>query len=541
VAADGLDLHVNGVRIFARGAVWTPADPVGLAADPAALLEALERVRDAGMNLLRVPGIGVYESDAFHDLCDELGLLVWQDLMFANFDYPAADPGFRALVEAEVRRVLERIGPRPSTAVVCGGSEVEQQAAMVGLDPAAGRGELFGTLLPGLVAAGAPGAVWVPSAPSGGDLPFRPGRGVANYYGVGAYGLPLEDARRSGVRFAAECLAFANVPDEAALEDLAPGALGHAVVSDPRWKAGVPRDQGASWDFDDVRDRYLALLFGADPAELRRVDPERYLELSRATSGEVMSEVLGEWRRAGSPCGGGLILWLRDLAPGAGWGLLDHRGRPKTAYYHVRRALAPIAVWTSDEQLGGIVVHVANDPAAPLAARLRVALYADGERRVEEAAEDLVLAGHGTAERNVEAMLGRFVDASWAYRFGPPAHDTIVASLERPGPDGAELLSQAVRFPAGRPPAVDSAARLGLEATVGRTGGGPLTLSVHARRLVYGLRIHAAGLDPSDDAFSIEPGGTRTVRLGGAPGPRVELSALNLRGRVAARLDGAPG
>ncbi len=101
IERDGLDLHVNGVRTFARGALWTPTDIVGFATTAADLRSALEAVRDAGMNMVRLPGTGAYETDAFHDLCDELGLLVWQDFMFANLDYPFADDAFRALAERE--------------------------------------------------------------------------------------------------------------------------------------------------------------------------------------------------------------------------------------------------------------------------------------------------------------------------------------------------------------------------------------------------------------------------------------------------------
>ncbi|MBS1884409.1 MAG: glycoside hydrolase family 2 protein, partial [Actinobacteria bacterium] len=195
VLADGIDLHLNGVRVFARGAVWTPDDFVGMAPDRERLRAALERVRAAGMNMLRIPGTAAYESPDFHDLCDELGILVWQDLMFANFDYPLADEDFRASVEAEVRGQLAALSGRPSLAVVCGNSEVEQQVAMLGLDPAIGRGELFGELLPGALAGSGADAIYVPSSPCGGELPFRPGAGIANYYGVGGYRRPLADAR----------------------------------------------------------------------------------------------------------------------------------------------------------------------------------------------------------------------------------------------------------------------------------------------------------------------------------------------------------
>ena len=536
VERDGLDLHVNGVRVFARGAVWTPIDPVGLASTHDELRAALDQVRAAGMNMIRVPGIAAYEETAFHDLCDELGILVWQDFMFANLDYPFADDAFRAIVEREASEVLAAIAGRPSTAVLCGNSEIEQQVAMLGLDATIGRDPFFGETLPALARAAGSDAVYVPSAPFGGDLPFRADHGIANYFGVGAYLRPLADARAAGVRFAAECLAFANVPDDDVIDAMLPDEP-RDFLDDPRWKAGVPRDVGADWDFDDVRDHYLALLFDVDPGELRRVDRDRYLELSRAVSGEVMAEVFGEWRRAASPSGGGLVLWLRDLAAGAGWGILDHRGEPKVAYHHLRRALSPRAVWLTDEGLGGVVAHVANDGGTPLSARLRIALYHDLEQPVGEGRQAIELAAHDGFERNVETIIGRFVDASWAYRFGPPAQDLIVASLERDGDDGTELLSQAFRFPAGRPTQVEPADRLGLVAAVAADANGPLRMTVGSRCFAYGLRLHVPGFRPDDDAFSVEPGGSRVVVLRPTvPGNKFTggvLSALNLAGRVA--------
>lgn len=528
---DGLDLHVNGVRVFARGAVWTPADFVTLAPSADELRAALVAVRDAGMNMVRIPGTACYESDAFFDLCDELGVLVWQDFMFANLDYPIADDEFRLVVEREARGVLAAIAGRPSLAVLCGNSEVEQQVAMLGLDPALGRGELFGELLPAWAREAKADVPYVPSAPCGDGLPFRPDRGIANYYGVGGYRRDLGDVRRSSVRFAAECLAFANVPEDELLE-----AVGNPRVHEPAWKAGVPRDAGSGWDFDDVRDHYLAAAFGVDPAELRRVDHERYLDLSRFVSGELMAEVFGEWRRAGSPCGGGLVLWLRDLVPGAGWGIVDSTGVQKVPFHYLRRALASIAVWTTDEGLGGIDVHLANDRPESLTARLRVALYRDLERPVERVEERVTLAGHSLARRNVEELLGRFVDASWAYRFGPRGHDLLVATLEPEPRDDAVPIAQAFRLVGVGFPAREPTERLGLEARAEPRAGGTLQLAVRSRRLAYGVRVRVGGFVPSDDAFCVEPGGERIVHLhptaldtrfaGGT------VTALNLAGAV---------
>ena len=536
IVRDGLDLHVNGVRVFARGALWTPIDPIGLAPSVELLRAALGTVRDGGMNMLRLPGTGAYETVAFHDLCDELGILVWQDLMFANLDYPFEDAGFLQTAEREVRSaIVDDLSGRPSLAVVCGNSEIEQQVSMLGLDPALGRGDFFEKLAPGIVAASGADAIYVPSTPTGGALPFRPDHGIANYYGVGGYRRPLEDARRSSVQFAAECLAFANVPDEAVTDDLLSG-LTADIFDDPRWKAGVPRDVGSDWDFDDVRDHYLAACFGVDAAELRRADPDRYLELSRAVSGEVIAEVFGEWRRAGSPCGGGLVLWLRDLVPGAGWGVLDHRGSPKVAYHHLRRILAPTAVWTTDEGLGGILIHAANDQPREVTARLRAALYRDLEHLVWGASEVVSLPPHGSLDRDVETLLGRFVDAGWAYRFGPPGHDAVVVTLEQAGDEGSQPLSQSFRFPAGRPLLAETPAQLGLQARARVAPDETVQLEIRSRRLAYGVRIHLDGVRPSDDAFSIEPGHGRVITLDRPLTARDlaggTVTALNLIGAV---------
>lgn len=533
---DGLDIHINGVPVFARGAVWTPVDPIGLSASSEDLRGTLELVRDAGMNMLRLPGTGVYESRTFHDLCDRLGILVWQDLMLANFDYPLDDPKFAYAVEQEAIAALNELGGRPSLAVLCGGSEIEQQAAMMGRDPSLACGPTLAVRLPELVSRSGVDAAYVPSAPCGGALPFRTDRGIANYYGVGAYRRPLSDARLAAVRFAAECLAFANVPCSESIAGMLPDAAGRLAVHHPVWKAGVPRDAGAGWDFDDVRDHYLRLLFDIEPHELRRSDHERYFELSRAVTGEVMAETFGEWRRARSVCTGALVLWLRDLRSGAGWGVIDSRGEPKAAYHDLRRALAPVAVWTTDEGLNGVAIHVANDRPWPLTGSLRVALYRDREHRVADAVLALRLAAHETQEHDVEQMLGRFVDASWAYRFGAPVHDLLVVTLEDQHAGRPRLLSQALRFPAVRPSSAESAERMGLRAAAAPLGDGTLRLTLDSRRLVYRARAQAPGFRAVEEELSVEPGVPREVLLRplheGARFIGGVVHALNLDGTV---------
>ena len=273
---------------------------------------------------------------------------------------------------------------RPSLAVLCGNSEVEQQAAMFGVDPALGAASCSARCSRAGAGGGRRRAL-LPSAPDGGVLPFHPGRGVANYFGVGGYRRPLDDARAAGVRFASECLAFANLPDD-------------GVVADGE---GVPRDLGADWDFDDVRDHYLKRLFGIDPAAAR--GRPRALPRPRApVSGEAMAAVFGEWRRAARRARGGLVLWPRDLWPGAGWGLLDHAGAPKVALAPPAPRARAARVCSSTRGCRG---RRARRQRPARAARRRAARRAAGRRRRTRSPRRRRrrVAAHGAAARNARA------------------------------------------------------------------------------------------------------------------------------------------
>ena len=156
-----------------------------------------------------------YETPEFHDLCDELGILVWQDLMFANFDYPFSIPAFATSSAKSSRPLIDVIGGRPSTFCVCGGSEIEQQAAMLGLDPATARPfPSSPRSCPPRSNESGVDALYVPSAPCGADRPLLPSQGVSNWFGVGGYRRPFSEIRSADVRFASECLAIGNVGDD---------------------------------------------------------------------------------------------------------------------------------------------------------------------------------------------------------------------------------------------------------------------------------------------------------------------------------------
>ncbi len=519
-------ISINGVPIFCRGACWTPPDAATLTGSPDDYRRTIQAVRDAGMNMLRVCGPMVYESHLFHDLCDQHGILVWQDLMFANMDYPE-DAGFVANVHTEVRQALGRWQGRPSLALICGDSEGEQQAAMWGAPASAWHRPLFREVLPALCGQLCPDVPYWPSSASGGAFPHQASAGSTSYYGVGAYLRPLDDARRSDLRFASECLAFANIPEDTALAAIVGG--GAARVHTPAWKSGVPRDLGAGWDFDDVRDHYLGLLFGVDPVALRSRDPDRYLALGRITTGEVMESAFAEWRRGRSPCRGALIWFLRDLVPGAGWGVLDVNGRPKAAYHYLRRILRPVAVFFSDEGLNGVVVHAVNERATPWQGQLRLRLYQNRETQVGAADRKVTIPARGSLELSAAELLGGFWDTTYAYRFGPPGHDLVTVSLVSDSdPDTVE--SEAFHFPVGRPSTPEQ--DLGLEATIQPATDDAFTLQVSTRRFAQAIAVNLPGFTTDDNYFHVRPGDRKRVTLRRlAPStaePAGSIQAMNL-------------
>ncbi len=526
-SGDGFRLIVNELPIFCRGACWTPLDVKTLSASPEDYATALGQAADAGMNLLRVGGTMVYEADDFYREASRRGLLIWQDFMFANMDYPGEEPGFRDEVCAEAMAFLARVGAEACVGVLCGNSEVEQQAAMWGAPRALWSPPLFHDTLSALCHDQAPGVPYWPSSAHGGAFPHQSSAGTSSYYGVGAYLRPLEDARRSDVRFATECLGFANVPEPSALAELEGGEA--VRVHSPAWKARSPRDVGAGWDFDDVRDHYLTRLYGVDPAALRYADHERYLALSRVVSGEAMARAFAEWRRPASGTGGALVWFLRDLWAGAGWGLVAADGTPKAAWYLLRRALQPRAVFFLDEGVNGLDLLLYNDGPARLEGLLTLRVYARGEQLLERVEVPVTVAAHGAKRLAVAACFESFIDLSYAYRFGPAAATLIVATLV--GADGTPI-AEAMHLPAG--PRLEPDA-LELSATGHRRPDGMLELALTTRRHARAVRVDVPGALPEDNYFDLAPGATRVVLLRpGQERPRLggTVGALNLSGQV---------
>jgi beta-mannosidase len=347
---------------------------------------------------------------------------------------------------------------------------------------------------------------------------------------VGAYLRPLEDARRSNVRFTTECLGFSNVPEPRAVEALL--RSGESPFHHPRWKTRVPRDHGTGWDFEDVRDHYLAQLCGVDPMRLRYTDMDRYLALSRVVTGDLMMRTIGEWRRAGSTCHGALVWFFQDLWLGAGWGVIDSDGRPKAAYYALKRAMQPVAIAFTDEGANGLHLQIANDGPAELFADLEVTLLRGGATTVASAVNPVRVPKQGAIAVPIDGHLGRFHDSAYAYRFGPPGFDVAIASLG--DPSGGTLI-QAFHFPQGTPTARSEDAFLSGEAR--RVADDAIELTLRADRFAQSVALDCGDFIPEDNHFHMAPASERRILARStAPGARFSGFAQPLNAHEGIRL-----
>ncbi len=518
-------LAVNGEPIFCGGAVWMPVDPVGLAPSAADVRARLELAKAANINLIRLPGTGVYQDESFWDVCDELGILVWQECMLA-FSDPPDDPSFVSELEAELVEQFGLISGRPSLALVCGSQEIEEQAAMTSIPRARWDFPVLDRVIPDLVDALLPGVPYATSNPTGGIVPYQMNSGVSHYFGIGGYLRPVEDARRAGVRFASECLAFATPPERRTVDEECGGAAraGH----DPAWKLAVHHDAGRSWDLEDMQGFYVRELYGVDPFALRYRDAERALDLGRATVARLFDIVMSEWRRPGSTCSGAIVLALSDLRPGAGWGVVDSLGRPKAPWYTLKRVLAPVALLLTDEGLNGLDLHVVNDTDAEEAGTIRVELFVRGELMVESAERRVVVARRSAATIEVTEMFDGFRDLSGAFSFTPPAHDVVAATFFT---DSGHPVPVVVHQPGGGMRPVES--DIGLEAQLVGADGGAWVLDVATKRFAEWVVVDVPGYRPDDSWFHLPPGARRTLVLH-AEGAKASVQPGPLSGEVRA-------
>lgn len=418
---------INGRELFVRGSCWTTSRYPTFEFDADKTRTILESARDLGLNMIRISGPMRYEEDAFYSLCDELGLLVWQDFPFANFDYPS-DAEFIQDIEAEVTFQTQRLSQHASIATYCGNSEIQQQAVMVGQPLDHFEHPIFDELLPRHVAAYSAHIPYIPSSPSGGTLPFSTNEGFSHYFGYGAYKRSEEDLVISDVKFASECLGLSHLPSESF--NKTHFNQKNPPTHLPKWKDGVCRDASTGWDFEDIRDFYLQHYFKQDPIQLRSTDLETYHETGRVLTGYMMAQAFNFWRSSKSNCRGAISWWLNDLAPGAGWGLLDSDGKTKPAAEVLKPQLQPIHISLIPQGLNGHLVSLINETDADLTGTLTIQCIQTNRNVVTQESLEQTLPAYSQQILSLNECFNRFIDSTYAYQFGSEPFDVIGVHFE---------------------------------------------------------------------------------------------------------------
>jgi beta-mannosidase len=198
---------------------------------------------------------------------------------------------------------------------------------------------------------------------------------------------------------------------------------------------------------------------------------------------------------------------LQDLAPGSGWGVIDAAGEPKPAWYALKRAFRPVQIALTDEGCNGLAIHLHNETAAPVEARLSLRCLREGEIAVVSAERAVNLAPRSSQELSGFELIGGFFDLAYAYRFGLPSHDVTHAVLADSAT--AEVLAEAFHFPLGRAAAIQPAS---ISAEAVRDGEDWL-LELRTDRLAQSVQVQDARFRPEDDGFHLAPGRKRRVRL----------------------------
>ena len=357
---------VNGVPTFARGANWIPADSFPTRLDKTRYQNLIKSSHDANMNMLRVWGGGIYESDDFYDLCDEMGILVWQDFMFAGSMYPG-NQEFLANVRQEATENVKRLRNHPSLAIWVGNNEIESAWTHWGWNKQFPLSlwddykKIFHDLLPGVCATLDPSRPYWPSSPSS-NLEAdsdSPETGDVHYWGVWHGALPFSEYEKQLPRFMSE-FGFQSFPELKTVST-------YTLVEDRDIESEVMLSHQKHPRGNQLIREYMLRDFGTPK------DFDSFLYVSQLLQAEGI-RVGAEHLRRIMPRNMGSLFWqLDDCWPGASWSSIDYFGRWKALQYYARRFYANVLISPHEEQ-DKINIYVVSDQREALPATLTVSL-----------------------------------------------------------------------------------------------------------------------------------------------------------------------
>ena len=374
---------VNGIPVFAKGADVIPFDSFPNRVTTANYRRILQSARDANMNMIRHWGGGYYESDEFYAICDELGIMIWEDFMFGN-DWQPGTYAFKLNIEAEAEDQVRRLRNHPSIVIWCGNNETESAfgwAPRPGL-PADVKFQMwqdylteFSGILPRVVARLAPETPYWPSSPSADYEPLSVHyqSGDQHDWSVWHGRVPFTEYEKHHWRFVTE-YGFQSFPEMRTVESFTQPEDRTGIFT-PVMLAHQKNNEGNSLIQDYISKDYPA-----------PKDFPSFLYVSQVVQAEGIKIGAEHWRRSRPETMGSIFWQLNDCWPVASWSSIDYYGRWKALQYYARRFYAPILV--SPHVEGSLKVYIVSDRVWTEPATLRVRLMDfDGKVLLEESHE----------------------------------------------------------------------------------------------------------------------------------------------------------
>ena len=515
-AGKSFAISVNGAPTFMKGANYIPSDSFVSRVTGGRYRELVQAAADANMNMLRVWGGGIYEDDRFYDACDELGVLVWQDFMFACSMYPG-DDAFVENVKHEAVENVRRLRNHPCLALWAGNNEIEvawhrwawqtKFAMSEAVQATMWRDyqRVFHELLPAVVAEHDAGRFYTRSSPSANDdavVPDTLGFGDMHFWGVWHAEKPYEDYARNVSRFMSE-FGFQSFPE---LETVA------AYAPKTEWRIDSPimlSHQRHPRGNELVR-TYMERDFRTPK------DFDSFLYVSQVLQALIIEFAAHAHRRA-MPYNAGSLYWqLDDCWPVASWSGIDYFGRWKALHYFARRFFAPVLVsCIEDGTQASIAVVCDRRDGFAATLSMRVLDFDGGELWTDT--RDVTVAGNASkvlASVETAAVLGGRA----------PSRAVLVADLVREGVRVARGLHYFVKI---RNMDLQEP-ELHVDVAEGSGDRTTTTVRVTSRRLAKSVRLRAEPPDGrfEDNYFDLLPGETRTVAWHGPHPRRVYASSI---------------
>ncbi len=370
--------EINGERIYCKGADWIPSDNFLPRISPLTYERLLTMARDANMNMVRVWGGGIYEEEVFYSLCDRLGLMVWQDFMFACGEYPQQS-WFLDQVKDEADKAVTRLRNHPSIVLWCGNNECEWIFCQKnpGKKPEDMNGAtIFRDILPSVCQQVDGSRPYWRSSPFGTGFPNNESDGNHHQWVMWGLWIDYPEYERDNARFVTEF----GFQAPAYSRTMAPVTL----PSDLHPQSKVMEHHNKLPEGTERLYRFQASHYAV------AVDYEDFVYKGQLVQAEALKTASEHWRRRKFKTAGSMFWQLNDCWPVTSWAVIDSALRPKAAYFYAKKFYAPVLV-SFRRSATTIEVWGTNDLLTPFRGELVITLQSFGGVEVWSSTKQVII------------------------------------------------------------------------------------------------------------------------------------------------------